>query len=77
MSTSLLAGFLETFEKVLDLIKRDLLVIQIRVIGSRNNHQLLIVPFQFLESVFTKVAGVSLFAVNHQNSASDFVRETQ
>ena len=54
------------FEKFLQFVERNNIrpVIQIRMYGTRNNHQFLIVAFQLLESIFTKITGVGFLAMN-------------
>ena len=51
-------------------------VVEIRVIGSRNNHERLIVASEFLESVFAEIQRVRFFAVDHQYRIFDFIRES-
>lgn len=41
---------------------------------AENNHQFFVVTHQFLERIFTKIAGVRLFAVNDESGTFDFVR---
>jgi len=60
------------FEERLNLIERNLLIIKIRVIGTRDNHQLLIVSLKRFVGIFAEIAGVCLFTVNEQHGASNF-----
>ena len=48
-------------------IKRDFIrpVIQIRMICTGNDHQLLIAAFELFESVFAEIAAVCIFSVQH------------
>ena len=41
--------------------------------GTGNNHQFFIVAFQLLESILTKIAGVSFFSMNEQHGTADFI----
>ena len=49
------------FEERLNLIERNLLIIKIRVIGTRDNHQLFIVSLKRFVGIFAEIAGVCLF----------------
>ena len=61
-----------------DFLHRNIfhVVVEIRVIGSRNNHERLIVAREFLESVFAEIQRVRFFAVDHQYRIFDFIRES-
>ena len=41
--------------------------------GIGNNHQFFIIAFQLLESILTKIAGVSFFSMNEQHGTADFI----
>ena len=61
-------------EEMRNLVKRNhiQLVVQVDVIGSRNNQQLLVVALQLLEGIFTEIARMGFLSVNHEHGAADF-----
>ena len=60
---------------MLQFVKRDDVrpVIQIRMYGSGNNQQFLIIALQFLECIFTEITGMGFFSMNEQHGAADFI----
>ena len=59
-------------EEVRNLVKRNHIqpVVQVDVIGSRNNQQLLVVTLQLLEGIFTEVARMGFLSVNHEHGTT-------
>lgn len=62
-------------EKKLYLIERNNVhtVIQIRMHSTGNNHQLLVITFQFLESIFAEIPGMSFLSMDKQYGATNFI----
>lgn len=49
------------FEERLNLIERNLFVVKIRVVGSRNNQQFFVISLKRFVGIFAEIAGVCLF----------------
>ena len=52
-------------------------VVQIRMHGSGDNHQLFVVAFQLLESILAEVTGVGFLTMNEQYGTADFIAVCQ
>lgn len=60
-------------EEFFHLVKRNLPVIQVGVVGSRNNHQLFVAAAQESVCIFTEIAGMGILSMDKQHCACDFV----
>ena len=49
------------FEERLNLIERNLFVVKIRVVGSRNNQQFFVISLKRFVGIFAEIVGVCLF----------------
>lgn len=52
-------------------------VVQVRMAGAGNDHELLVLSPELFEGVFAEVAGMRLFPMDEQHRAADFSRVAQ
>ena len=62
-----------------DFLHRNVLhvVVQIRVVGAGNDHELFVVAGEFLKGVFAEIQRMSFFTVDDQHGVSDFISKRQ